>query len=318
KEGEASNGIARINNDSWVDLLQENTLNYSKVFKTKHRINALIGNTVQVNDFRTNQQYATNFSTNALGYNNISSASVFAPGSQFSNKTKWQIASFIGRLIYSFDDKYIFTATGRFDGNSKYGTQNKWGFFPSFGGAWRLSNEKFMRGIRLLNDMKIRVSWGELGNSKIEPYSSFTKLSPGITVGADGKPLNTLQNTDQLMGNPDLRWERQQQYNIGLDAVALNNRLRLSLDVYKKISKDLILRTPLPLTTGYSLIYSNVGELQNKGLEITLGGRVIDRSLKWDIDLNWSANRNKLTKLYGGLTERLNNANNPTAAGGGW
>lgn len=315
KEGESMNGIAQITNKSWIDFMQENTLNYSKAFNVKHRLNALIGNTIQTNRYRGNQQYATNFATNALGYNNIGAASEFAPGSQSSNTTKWQISSFIGRLNYTFDDKYILTGTGRFDGNSKYGKNNKWGFFPSFAGAWRISSEHFMEDLSALNDLKLRLSWGEMGNSNIDPYSSYTKLSPGITVGPDGKPVNTIQNSDQIMGNPDLRWERQRQFNIGFDLTAFNNRLHFMFDAYKKKSKDLVLKTPLPITTGYSLVYSNVGELQNKGLEISVGGRIIDRSVKWDLDLNWSANKNKLTKLYGGLSERLNDANSPTSAG---
>lgn len=315
KEGESTKGIAQIGNESWMDFMQENTLNYAKVFGMEHRVNVLVGNTIQTNRFRGNQQYATNFATNALGYNNIGAASEFSPGSQSSNTKRWQISSFIGRLNYSFHDKYILTATGRFDGNSKYGKNNKWGFFPSVAGAWRISGEEFMGNIPLLNDLKLRVSWGEMGNSNIDPYSSFTKLTPGITVGPDGKPVNTIQNSDQIMGNPDLRWERQQQFNVGLDFTAFNNRLRFMLDAYKKKSKDLVLKTPLPITTGYSLAYSNVGELQNKGVEISVGGRIIDALVKWDVDVNWTVNRNKLTKLYGGLTERLNDPNSPTSAG---
>lgn len=315
EQGQSDQGIARINNDAWMDVMQENTLNYSKTFKEKHRLSALIGNTVQVNTYRGNQQYGTGFATNVMGYNNIGSASKFPSAQQKSNKIQWQLASFIGRVNYTFNDKYIFTATGRYDGNSKYGTDNKWGFFPSFAGAWRISSESFMKNLKFLDDMKVRVGWGELGNSNVAAYSSFTQLAPGIAVDKNGKPINTIQNIDQIMGNPNLRWERQQQWNAGLDVTAFKSRLHFSLDLYQKTSKDLVMKTPIPVTTGYLNIYSNVGELQNRGIEITVGGRIIDREVKWDVDLNWSANRNKITKLYGGLKKRINDVNNPTAAG---
>lgn len=315
EQGQSDQGIARINNDSWMDVMQENTLNYSKTFNDKHRLNAMIGNTIEVNNYHGNQQYGTGFATNVMGYNNIGSASVFPSDKQKSDKSKWQIASFIARVNYSLLDKYLFTATGRYDGNSKYGKDNKWGFFPSFAGAWRISSESFMKNLSFLDDMKIRVGWGELGNSNIASYASFTKLAPGIAVDADGKPINTIQNTDQIMGNPDLKWERQQQWNAGVDMTAFKSRLHFSLDLYQKTSKDLVMLTPIPVTTGYLHIYSNVGEMQNKGIEITVGGRIIDREVKWDMDINWSSNKNKITKLYGGLKERINDVNNPTASG---
>lgn len=316
QEGLTDNGVARITNNRWTDVMQENSLNYSKVFKEKHRLNVMLGNTVQVNNYFGNSQYGTGFATNVMGYNNIGSASKFPSASQSSDKTKWQLASFIGRINYALMDRYIITATGRYDGNSKYAAGHKWGLFPSFAAAWRISDEKFMKSAKWIDDMKIRIGWGQLGNSNIASYSSFTALSPGITVDHSGKPVNTIQNTNQIMGNPDLKWEKQEQVDLGIDFTAFNNRLHFALDLYKKNSKDLVLLTPLPVTTGYLNIYSNVGELENKGIEISLGGRIIDtRDFKWNLDINWSSNTNKLKSLYGGIKERINNATSPLAAG---
>lgn len=315
KEGLSTQGTAQIVNKSWIDVMWENTLNYSKLIKKKHAINVMVGNTIQTNQYKGNQQYGTGFATDVLGYNSIQGASSFPSVNQWSSKEKWQIASFIARVNYTFDDKYLFTATGRYDGNSKYGTENKWGFFPSFAGAWRISNESFMKGIKSINDLKFRVGYGELGNSNLSPYASFTKIVPGVTVGPDGSTQNTLQNTDQNMGNPTLKWERQRQINAGLDITALENRVHASVDIYKTSNKDLVLRTPLPVTTGYLNMYTNVGELENKGIEIAIGGRIIDKEVKWDMDFNWSKNVNKLTKLYGGLTERINSVSSPLGAG---
>ena len=315
EEGISDKGRGGITNESTNDIMLENTLSYVKTFSTKHRIDALLGNTIQKNIYRGSNQYGIGFATDEMGYNSIGSASVFPVAQQWSRKTQWQILSFIGRLNYTLNDKYIFTATGRYDGNSKYGVNNKWGFFPSFAAAWRISGEPFMEQFStFLDDMKLRVSWGQTGNSNIAPYASFTKLTSGITVGPDGQPVGTIENTDQTMGNPDLRWERQQQLNIGADVFMLDGRLRMAVDVYDKTSNDLVLMTPLPITTGFSQMYTNVGELRNKGIEIAMGGRVLNGPLTWDIDFNWSANRNKLTRLYGGLTERMNDQNNPTGA----
>lgn len=316
KQGQSVNGEAQIKNDRWTDVMQENSLNYSKLFNDKHRINAMIGNTIQTNNYFGNTQYGNGFATNVMGYNNIGSASEFPANRQASSKTRWALASFIGRVNYAYKDNYILTVTGRYDGNSRYAEGNKWGFFPSVAGAWRISGEKFMEDQTWLDDLKLRFGWGQLGNSNVALYSTFTKLSPGITVDYQGNAVNTIQNSDQYMGNKDLRWERQEQLNAGIDLSAFKNRLHFTFDVYKKNSKDLMLSTPLPVTTGYLNIYSNVGELENRGVEISLGGRIIStKDFSWDLDINWATNKNELKSLYGGLTERMNDASNPLGAG---
>lgn len=316
KEGQSVDGEAQIKNDRWTDVMQENSLNYSHLFNKVHRFSAMLGNTIQVNHYFGNTQYGNGFATNVMGYNNIGAASEFPAARQASSKTRWALASFIGRLNYAYKDNYIVTFTGRYDGNSRYAEGHKWGFFPSAAVAWRISGEKFMRSLTWIDDLKLRLGWGQLGNSNLALYSSFTKLAPGITVDYLGNAVNTIQNTDQIMGNKDLRWERQEQINAGIDFTAFNNRLRFKLDVYKKNSKDLILLTPLPVTTGYLNLYSNVGELENKGVEISLGGRIIDtKDFTWDLDVNWSTNKNKLKSLYSGLQERMNDASNPLNAG---
>ena len=316
KQGQSVNGEAQIKNDRWTDIAQENYLNYSKTFKDAHRLSALLGNTIQVNNYFGNTQYGNGFATNVMGYNNIGSASQFPASRQASSKTRWALASFIGRVNYAYNDKYILTLTGRYDGNSRYAEGHKWGFFPSAAFAWRISGEKFMKDATWLDDLKLRLGWGQSGNSNVALYSSYTKLSPDITVDYLGNAVNTIQNSDQYMGNKDLRWERQVQLNAGIDLVAFKNRLHFTLDVYKKNSKDLLLSTPLPVTTGYLHIYSNVGELENRGVEISVGGRLIQtKDFSWDLDVNWSTNKNELKSLYGGITERMNDASSPLNAG---
>lgn len=315
-QGKSVSGEAQIVNQRWTDFTWENSINYTHLFARLHRVTAMVGNTLQENNYFGNTQYGSGFATNVMGYNNIGAASLFPASRQGSSKTKWAMASFIGRVNYAFDDKYIVTATGRYDGNSKYGDHHKWGFFPSFAGAWRISAEQFMKPLTWLDDMKLRVGWGQSGNSTVAAYSSFTTLSPGTTVDYQNNTVNTIQNSDQFMGNKDLKWERQEQVNVGLDLTAFRSRLRFTIDLYKKNSKDLVLQTPLPSTTGYLNIWSNVGELENKGIEISIGGRIIStRDFSWDLDANWTHNKNKLKKLYGGLTEKMNDASNPLGAG---
>ncbi len=315
-QGQATQGEAQIKNDTWTDFMQENNLTFDKVFNEDHHLTVLVGNTLQTNNYFGNTQYGYGFATNVMGYNNIGAASNIPVARQGSSKTRWSLASFMGRINYAFQDKYLLTVTGRYDGNSRFGANNKWGFFPSIAAAWRISGEEFMKDLTWINDLKLRVGYGESGNSTSAAYASFTKLSPGVTVDYQGKPVNTIMNTDQYMGNPDLRWERQQQINAGLDFTAFHNRFHMTVDVYKKNSKDLILTTALPVTTGYLNIFSNVGELENKGVEVSLGGRIIDtKDFSWDFDVNWTHNANKLVALYGGLDHKINDASNPTGAG---
>ena len=228
----------------------------------------------------------------------------------------YSLVSFFGKMNYSYADRYLLSLTLRRDGSSRFGKNHRYATFPSVSLGWRITQENFMKELTWLDDLKLRFGWGQLGNSNVALYSSFTKLSPGITVDYQGNSVNTIQNSDQFMGNKDLRWERQEQINAGVDLAAFNNRLRFTLDVYKKNSKDLVLQTPLPVTTGYLNIYSNVGELENKGIEISLGGRIIaTKDFSWDLDVNWATNKNKLKSLYGGIKERMNDASNPLNAG---
>lgn len=316
-QGRSVNGEAQIANQRWTDFTWDNSVNYTHLFNNVHRVTAMVGSSLQENNYFGNTQYGSGFATNVMGYNNIGAASLFPAGRQGSGKSKWSMASFIGRINYTFADKYIVTATGRYDGNSKYGENHKWGFFPSFAAAWRISAEQFMKDFTWLDDMKLRLGWGQSGNSNVAAYSSFTKLSPGITVDYQDNTVNAIMNTDQFMGNKDLKWERQEQLNAGLDVTSFGGRLRFTLDLYKKNSKDLVLQTPEPSTTGYLNIWSNVGELENKGVEISLGGRIIStKEFSWDLDFNWSHNKNKLKRLYGGLKEKMNDPSN--ALGAGW
>lgn len=314
KQGMTVKGYGQITKESWVDWIWDNTLTYNKTFNKVHAFTGMVGISLEKNKYEGNNSYGQGFSTDVLSYKSLGAATDFPSNNQWSQFAYWQIASYIARFNYTYDSKYLLTLTGRYDGNSKYGINNKWGFFPSAAAAWRISSEKFMKDATMIDDLKLRLGYGQLGNSNLASYASFTQIVPGITAMGPN-PVNTLQNSDQIMGNPNLKWERETQLNIGLDLTMFKGRLNFTADAYKTSNKDLVLLTPYPVTTGYLNKYTNVGELENKGLELTLGGRIIDSSVKWDASINWSTNKNKLTKLYGGITERLNDVNNPLAAG---
>lgn len=220
------------------------------------------------------------------------------------NSTKYEnkLISFTGRVTYAYDDKYLLTATGRWDGSSRFGKNNKWGFFPSVGLAWRMTQEKFMQSLtNVVSDLKLRVSFGITGNQEIGNYKSLPQLLSANYV--DG--INVLPGYYETIGNPNLKWERTNQWNYGID-LTLWNRINVTFDYYTRDTKDLLYDVPIPSTSGFKSILSNVGEVSNKGWELTIGGNVF-RDKDWSIDasVNATYNTNKIKKLYGDVEEVL-------------
>ena len=309
KQGQSVKGEAQIKNNRWTDVMQENSLNYSKLFQEVHRVNVMLGNTVQVNNYFGNTQYGNGFATNVMGYNNISSASEFPAGKQSSSKTRWALASFIGRLNYAYKDNYIFTFTGRYDGNSRYAEGHKWGFFPSVAGAWRISGERFMEKAHWLDDLKLRVSWGKTGNQAISNtarYSIFiadygqdrvTSTAYDLYLQGSGNFPSGFR-TSQAANN-NLKWETAVQYNIGLDFACFQNSLYGSVDGYIKDVEDMLISPAYLGAMGEGgASWSNGPSLRNWGMEFALGYR---NSLKCGLGYNINANldffRNKVTYL---------------------
>lgn len=215
-----------------------------------------------------------------------------------SNKYSNTLVSLTGRLTYAYKDKYLLTATGRYDGSSRFGENNKYGFFPSAGIAWRVEQESFMEDVKdLITNLKIRASYGITGNQEIPNYRSLAKLESDNYIFNDV----ILNGYKETVGNPDLKWERTSQVDLGFD-LSLWNRLNVSFDYYQRRTSDMLYNVPIPSTSGFSSMWSNVGEVENKGYEFTIGGRIIDRAFKLDASVNGSHNENKITKLYAGVT----------------
>jgi len=304
-EGYANNGaafLAKSNNERYQN---SNILTYENSFGGKHQL-TFTGVLEQIYDegHGTNTT-ARNFIVDQLGFNNIGGAQQLTTGSWAYERS---LLSYMGRINYVFNNRYLATISYRADGSSVFGADNKWGYFPSGSIAWRLSEESFISGSSTISDLKIRASWGKTGNQGIDPYQSLARLysEPG-DWGPDYPYNGTVPtNTGFAIGglaNPNLKWETTTQTNIGLDLSMFNGRLTSTIDVYKKVTDDLLMPRELPGYIGVSSVLDNVGSIENKGLEILIGGDPIVGDFRWNTSLNFTMNRNKVLNL--GPDERL-------------
>ncbi|WP_020601299.1 SusC/RagA family TonB-linked outer membrane protein [Spirosoma panaciterrae] len=290
-----SQGSASVSTTRGMSLLSENTISYIKTIAQKHSISAVAGFTYQNFMNKSLSASGVGFLSDITETANLGSAATPGiPGTSYSYST---LLSYLGRINYSYNNKYLLTASIRADGSSKYSEGNKWGYFPSGALAWRVSEEDFMKNVTFMTDLKARASWGLTGSQAIDAYATQNNLSVGKTVFDDAL-YNTFAPGTQLPGN--LKWETTEQLDFGIDAGFLNNRFQLTLDYYIKNTRDLLNTVQLPSGFGFTSTIRNVGQIQNKGLEISLSARAIDRAFKWDLNGNISFNRSKVVKLNGG------------------
>lgn len=276
-----------------ASYLNENILTYSNVFGD-HSINAMVGYTWQIFHNKYFNAGSTNYSSDLFQANNLGAGTTYlAPA---SNRSQNQLASYLGRLNYIYKDRYLFTFTARADGSSKFGTNNKWAFFPSFAVAWRVSEEAFMENLDWLANLKVRASYGKTGNQNIENYKSQAMLGTMNYPIGDNLVSGIGPNN---IPNPDLKWETTATTDVGIDVGLFNNRLSLIVDYYYKKTTDLLWNISTPSISGFKSIFKNVGSLENKGIEISLGGDVFTGSFKWNTQMNWSRNRNKVLEIPG-------------------
>jgi TonB-dependent starch-binding outer membrane protein SusC len=214
-----------------------------------------------------------------------------------SSLVERSILSFMGRLNYSFKDKYLLTLTGRSDGASQLSEGNKWAFFPSIAFAWRLIEEPFISNLNMFSNLKLRVSYGQVGNAGVSPYSTQAGL---LNTGYDFDGTAAFGFAPANLANKDLRWERSKELNFGLDFGFFNNRISSTIEVYNRKTVDLILNQKLPTASGFSQVTSNVGQIENKGVELSLNTvNVSTNTFNWNTSLTFTRNRNKILELYG-------------------
>jgi TonB-dependent starch-binding outer membrane protein SusC len=285
-QGSNANGALQISTLNNTSYQINNTLNFNRTFKNKHRINAMIGVTWDARKVNNSIYAVEDFVTTELTTDQPFLGSVITQPLQFFNADQ-QILSFLGRLNYTFNNKYVFTTTFRGDGVSKFSQENRFGFFPSFAFAWRLNNEKFIKNLNFFEDLKLRAGWGQIGNHGISPYGTLSNY--GVTGSLYGTASG---GTSVALGlnnvaNPDLTWETTEQLNFGLDFATKNNRVSGSIDVYDKSTIDLLQNAPIPASAGFGSILVNRGTISNKGLELTINWSVIENK---DIQLNVGGN----------------------------
>lgn len=294
KRAEASNGQAAVGTTNGYTWLVENTLNYSKKI-SDHSFNALIGHSLQAFDSEYLFAASSDFEDNRLGFNAIQAGS--KKTLMLSGTTAWQMQSVISRFNYNYKEKYLVTATGRLDGSSKFGAGNKYGFFPSFSAAWRVTQEDFWNTSSKVSNLKFRAGYGQVGNEGIPPYSSLGLLE--ITEAYFGETEIAVGAGPSTLENENLKWETTEQINLGLDLGLFDNRISVTTDVYLKNTSDLLLNAPVPYVSGYRFAYTNVGNMQNKGFEISATTANLIGDFNWNTTLNFSINKNKITKLTG-------------------
>lgn len=299
REGKFRNQ-AQLSNSSAVNknYLIEQRLNYSRTFG-KHALDVMVATTFEENEFENISAFKSNTPGNDKEFRVLDAATI---GPQASGgKGKSSILSYLGRLNYNFEDRYLATVSFRADGSSRFAEGNKWGSFPAFSLAWRVSNEKFFENLnvsRVVSNVKIRAGWGQTGNQRIDLTAPLTLIGTGID-----RQLNFGSGFEQgyyptYRGNPNIQWETSQQTNIGLDIGLFGNSLTLNFEYYDKTTQDMLLQVPVPAFSGFpNYPFSNAGDVENKGFEISLNYSNNIDEFTYSIGGNISKYENKVTSL---------------------
>lgn len=299
-DGYLLKGLAKVQNFGFRDWLWENTFTYDYNPSEDHSLNFLSGFTFQKRRQEWNFEQASGFPTDELSYKNMSLAN--RRDYILSDYFNWSTSSLLGRAIYKYKQRYILNFTARYDGSSRFGAQNRHGFFPSVSGAWRLIDEPFL-GVKFksrVNDAKIRMSYGVIGNQDISYDKIYSRMN-AASYPFNGNTQSTGYQIGSAKGNDALKWESQHQFNTGFDVAVLNSRVQLSFDYYNKNIKNLLLQRGLAPSQGFDTMMINVASMNTKGIDIGIKlAPVKTPNFDWQIDLNWSRYRSKVTSLLPG------------------
>lgn len=293
-----------IYNDEYTDWMNENLLRYRKRINRQHSLDGLIGFTLQGRKRFRDGYESHMIPIESLGLSGIDNGTPVNIRSEVAENT---LVSYLSRVNYNYKGKYLLTATFRADGSSKFSKENRWAYFPSAAFAWRMSRESFMKKIKVIDDAKFRVSWGQTGNNRIGDFQRLPSLdlSYGYYYSFDnGTPSPSF--VFNRMANDGLKWETTTQLDAGFDIFLFKNRINLVLDVYQKTTEDLLLNANVPTSSGFNTVLQNIGSIRNRGLEITLNTvNIKAKDFQWSSDFNISFNDNKVLSLTEGETSFL-------------
>lgn len=295
--GRQVNGRASISAIDVLELLNENTLNYTKTFNRVHSLNAMGGMTFQTNKRKIFTANARNFPYDGMGADNLGVGTEFVrPTSEVRG---WQMASILGRVNYAYDHRYLLTASIRADGSSRLAEGHKWDYFPSVALAWRLSQEQFLRYSPVVSNLKLRASYGRSGNQEIGLYRSL-RIYAINTPAFNDAITNGIALSN--VGNDNLKWEKTDELNLGLDLGLFNDRVTVSADYYYKVTRDLLLNVATMPSSGFSTTMMNIGKVSNEGVEVVLSAEILralprQKKLGWTFDFNIAHNKNRVLSL---------------------
>lgn len=293
---QAQQGIASLNNLLHQGWQFENILTYNKKIGSRHAINAMLGQSLQTFNRFVSSSETQGFLDDYFEYNNLGAGNNPRPSS--STASRYKMLSYFGRINYTLNSKYLFTVTGRVDGSSKFGVKNRYSLFPSMALGWLVSEEDFLKNNSTISYLKIRSSYGVTGNSEIANYQYEAGLGNYTAIFNNTRYVGTGIST---LSNAALKWESNEQVDLGIELGLLDDRIRLEADLYYRKSNDMLLSRPVPRASGYASVVENIGNMQNSGVEIALNTEnVRSRDFRWNTTFNFSANKNKVLKLHGG------------------
>ena len=286
------NGWAEYQNWNTLYWQEETYLTYNKVFGD-HRLNAMAGLSWTERTQNWNKARTEGFSDDFFEDYNMAAGTT--PSSPESSWNRWRMNSYFLRFAYTYKDRYSATVTGRVDGSSKFGDNNKYAFFPSAGLAWNISQEDFLKDNNTISNLKLHTSYGLTGNSEIDMYRSLARVSSGTLL------INDVRNPYSYvssMANPDLKWEKTGQFDVGMEIGLWQNKLTFDIAYYNKKTTDLLLDCPLPHSTGFSTVYKNIGSVRNSGMDLMINARpVTTNDFSWSSTVNLNYNKNKILHL---------------------
>lgn len=286
QDGGSTGGFSSDYMAKSINFNTNNTLSYNKIFNDKHSLNLLAGFAFQDTKFRYSSVEGTTLPSDS--FTKIASAAIISAGS--SSETRHTFVSYLARVNYKYRDKYLLGASIRTDGSSRFGANNRYGTFPAVSAGWIVNQEEFLKSVNWLSQLKLRASYGLTGNAEIGDFAS-RNLYRGVNYAGIGgtRPFQ--------LGDPNLTWENTQNFNIGVDFGLFSDRISSTVEYYKKKTTDLLLNAPIVSTNGFSSITQNIGDMENKGLEISLNTRNLVGAFKWSTSFNISFNKNKVLRL---------------------